>query len=358
MIDKKNQSVFLNPLVISASIVILVFGLKAGSSLISPILFALLLTILIIPAIKWLERKGLPKWLALTVICLITVGIICLLIGIFFVSINKLAARMPYYQEQLAAQLAPITEWLTNQGIDMNNLIPEDWLTGTSVIKGAVALLSAIISSSFNLFFFILTLILMLVAADSFVDKFKKKHSNDTASNDVAAWVKDTQQQFNIQTSNNLFTAILVTIAYYFLRIDFPVLWGLITFLFAYIPNIGIVLASIPPIILAFIQYGWATAVITLILIIVLNQVMDSFVTPRMVGKGVQAPSVIVFVSFMFWSWILGPLGAFLALPFTLAIRGILARVPSTRFAADFLTEVTISKPRPLTPKKRNGQRK
>jgi predicted PurR-regulated permease PerM len=122
------------------------------------------------------------------------------------------------------------------------------------------------------------------------------------------------------------------------LGIDLAPLWGVLVFFLAYIPNIGIGLASIPPVFLAFILHGWQTALLTIALIILLNFIMDNIFTPKFMGITLKLPTIIVFLSFMFWTWIFGPLGAFISLPLTLAIRGLLASSPQTAFIAQILT--------------------
>ena len=121
-------------------------------------------------------------------------------------------------------------------------------------------------------------------------------------------------------------------------RIDFALLWGLLAFVLGYIPNIGLILATVPAVILAFIQYGLGTALAVLGLAIILNAAVDNIVIPRFISRTSQLPLVIVFLSFIFWGWMFGLLGAIIATQATLLIRALLNSVPETRGLAQLMT--------------------
>lgn len=326
-----------------ASIVIIIAGLKASSGIVGPILFAFTVTLLIVPILQWLKKKGLPSWLAITVLS----GSLFLFFWLFgllvFNSVQLLIDKLPIYQLQIERQITPLSESadsLSKQwGVDTNVLLPKEVQSGSTIAGTIVSFLRGIVESSTNVGFFLFTVLLMLIASDNVIKKSRKYfRDHKHFSEEFADWSGNIQQQYKIQTMSNLISAVLVTTLLAVMRIDFALLWGILAFMLAYIPNIGIIISSIPPIILAFIQYGPIGALIVAGCIIALNIVMDNIVTPRFMGKGLEIPASVVFLSFIFWSYVFGLLGAFLALPITLAIRALLLSRPKMKYFGELLS--------------------
>lgn len=326
-----------------ACVVIIIAGLKASSGIVGPILFAFTMALLIVPILQWLKKKGLPSWLAISVLSASILIFFSLLGLLVYNSAQLLIEKLPIYQVQIERQIAPIQSTINSVsqewGIQPSVLLPKEVQSGTAIVRTLLSFLTGIIESSTNIGFFLFTLLLMLIASDNVMRKSKKYFKNHTSfAEEFAEWSGNIQRQYKIQTISNLISASLVTILFASMRIDFALLWGILAFLFAYIPNIGIIIASIPPVLLAFIQYGPWGALIVICLIAALNGIMDNIVTPRFMGKGLEIPASVVFLSFIFWSYVFGLLGAFLALPITLAIRALLLARSKTKYFGDLLS--------------------
>jgi len=115
-------------------------------------------------------------------------------------------------------------------------------------------------------------------------------------------------------------------------------LWGFLAFILGFIPNVGLIIACLPAVVIAFILYGWGTALVILVIGIILNATMDNAVTPRIYGKGLNLPVLLVFTSFLFWSWVFGFVGALLAIPATLLVKALLQGRQETRFLVVLLS--------------------
>jgi AI-2 transport protein TqsA len=330
-------------LVAAASIVIIIAGLKASSGIVGPILFAFTVTLLIVPILQWLKKKGLPSWLAISVLSGALLLLFWLLALLVYNSATLLIEKLPIYQTQIERQIAPLqesAETLSRQwGVETNVIVPREVQNGSAIVRTILSFLTGLVESSTNVGFFLFTVLLMLIASDNVIKKSKRyfrEHQN--FAQEFREWSENIQEQYKIQSISNLMSAALVTTLFLVMRIDFALLWGVLTFLLAYIPNIGIIISSIPPVLLAFIQYGPWGALIVLGFIVGLNIIMDNIVTPRFMGKGLEIPASIVFLSFIFWSYVFGLLGAFLALPITLAIRSALLRNKKTKYVGDLLS--------------------
>jgi AI-2 transport protein TqsA len=151
-------------------------------------------------------------------------------------------------------------------------------------------------------------------------------------------YTRQIQKQYRIQAMSNLLSAVALTAEFLLFRIDGAFLWGFLAFILGFIPNVGLIIACLPAVAIAFILYGWGTALVILVIGIILNAAMDNAVTPRIYGKGLNLPVLLVFVSFLFWSWVFGFVGALLAIPATLFVKALLQGRQETRFLVVLLS--------------------
>jgi predicted PurR-regulated permease PerM len=121
--------------------------------------------------------------------------------------------------------------------------------------------------------------------------------------------------------------------------VDFALLWGVIAFLFSYIPTIGFWFALIPPTLMALLQFGWQEALIVLIGYVIINTLVDNVISPKIMGSDLNMSTLVVFLSLIVWGWILGGVGAILAVPLTLMVMFILASFHDSRWLAVLMSE-------------------
>jgi predicted PurR-regulated permease PerM len=323
----------------AAAIVIVVFGLKYSSDVLAPIFFAATLAILFTPALWWLEKKGLPAWLALLVMVLALGGFIIVMIIILTASLQQLSVLLPHYEELLLQRIDAFTVALGSIGIDLqgalNDFVKDTTAIATTVINVALGLLS----NSVAVVFFLFLLFLMLVESKSIATKFQTRlQTGNNFVIQLGNYSKQIQKQYRIQTLSNLLSAVAITVVLLLFRVDLAVLWGFLAFVLGFIPNVGLIIAILPAVIIAFILYGLGTALVILALVIILNAAMDNAVTPRIMGKGLNLPILLVFLSFLFWSWVFGFVGALLAIPATLFVKTLLQGRQETRFLVVLLS--------------------
>ena len=127
---------------------------------------------------------------------------------------------------------------------------------------------------------------------------------------------------------------------------DFPLLWGLLAFLLNFVPNIGSVIAAVPPVILAYVQLGALPTSIVILGFSIINVFIGSFIEPKFLGKGLGLSSLVVFLSLVFWGWVLGPIGMLLSVPLTITAKLGLEANPNTRWVAILLGGSNASEPK------------
>ena len=327
-----NTSTLSNSIRTAAAAIIIMVGLHWGASFFGPLIFAFTLTLLIWPILEWFRKKGVPRGLGISIVAISLVLAVAALILIVASSLKQLSANIPIYTQLLNDRFQPLLNLLSKSGLNIETLLADAGFSGSTIAQAGIVFASSFLGNVYSVVMFLLMHFLMVVASDDIVSRFKK-HANKESSftTQFATWSKYVQAQYRVQTISNLISGVLSTGIFLLLRIDYAILWGTLVFLLAYIPNFGIVIASIPPVLLAFILHGWPAALIVITFITLLNIVMDNVVTPRLMGAQLDVPSIAVFISFIFFSFIFGILGAFIALPLLLALRQILALHSNTK---------------------------
>jgi predicted PurR-regulated permease PerM len=329
----------IRPLLAAASIVIVVFGLKYSSDVLAPIFLAATLAILFTPALWWLEKKGLAPWLALVVMVLALGGFIVLMIIILTTSLEQLSLNLPKYAELLHQRINALGAALGNLGIDLQGTLNTMVVDTTEVAHSAINIALGVLSNGVAIVFFLFLLFLMLVESRSIATKFQTRlQTGNNLVIQLGNYTRQIQKQYRIQAMSNLLSATALTVEFLLFGIDGAFLWGFLAFILGFIPNVGLIIACLPAVGIAFILYGWGTALVILVIGIILNATMDNAVTPRIYGKGLNLPVLLVFTSFLFWSWVFGFVGALLAIPATLFVKALLQGRQETRFLVVLLS--------------------
>jgi len=324
----------------AAAIVIVVFGLKFSSDILAPIFFAATLAVLFTPMLRWLEKKGMPTGLALLVMVLGLGGFIVLMVIILTLSVTQLSLRLPVYQKLLNQRIDTLGTALGNIGIDLQGTL-NSFVTNSSIslAKTAINVTLGVMDNSITIVFFLFLLFLMLVESKSIATKFQTSlQAGNNFVLQLGIYTKLIQKQYRIQAMSNLLSAVAITVELLLFRVDFALLWGFLAFILGFIPNVGLIIACLPAIMIAFILYGLGTALAVLAIGIALNAAMDNVVTPRIMGKGLDLSILLVFLSFLFWSWVFGFIGALLAIPATLFVKTLFQGRQETRFLVVLLS--------------------
>ena len=337
-IDTENSSI-LKVVLIGAGVSIIIFAMKLSAPILSSFLLAGVIGITVLPATRWLIRKGVATWLAL----LITIGLIFLgvmaLIAVIAISVLNLVETLPQYQSNLQELLDSAVAGLGSIGLQQTDLESAIAEIDTGRVMGFVSsFLGGIMSSLSDLLVMLMVLIFFVLGAPLLSTKIQEKYPSDNPIfSRFRSLIHDLQQYVSITTWINFLVGLVNTIFLMIIGIDFAVLWGVLSFLTGYIPNIGFWIAAIPPVLLALLQYGIGKALIVLVGFIVINGGVG-FLQPKMMGQGLNLSVLVVTVSLFFWGWVLGPMGAILAIPLTMIVKEVfLDSYDDTRWLADLM---------------------
>ncbi|GID93794.1 AI-2E family transporter [Amorphoplanes digitatis] len=318
-----------------AGVVIAVAGLRGVAHLIAPVFLALMLTVTVSPLSEWLRRHGSPVWVAMLATVTVVYVVLFGLGAAMVVSVAQLIDLLPTYQTQFADLQADIVSALSRLGISESQLTSVLERASPSAVTDLVGwVFGGITSVLSDAVFLLAVLLFMCLDAVSFPARL-----NSTADqrpqvvSALRSFAHGTRSYLLVSTVFGLIVAVIDTLMLWALDIPLPVLWGLLAFITNYIPNIGFVIGLVPPALLGLLDGGVEKMMAVIVLYCVVNFVIQSVIQPKIVGDAVGLSSTVSFLSLVFWAWVLGPLGALLAIPLSLLTKGLLVDVdPSTQW--------------------------
>jgi AI-2 transport protein TqsA len=331
-------------LVTVAAFVVVVAGMRASGEILVPFLLAAFIVIICSPLMFWMQRRGLPAWLSLVVVIIGITVVGFLLAQLVGSSAKDFSKNLPVYQTRLMQQTTNITAWLDKAGVDTSGLDPTDIFNPAAAMKIVASGLDSLGKVLTNTFLIIMTVIFMLMEASGVPAKLNAITSGTEGSlANYRKFFDSVKEYMVIKTLVSFATGVLIAIMLAALGVDYPVLWGLLAFLMNYIPNIGSIIAAVPAVLLAVIQLGLVRAGVAAAGYAVINIVVGSVIEPRFMGRGLGLSTLIVFLSLLFWGWVLGPVGMLLSVPLTITAKIALDSREETRWLSILLGPELIS---------------
>jgi predicted PurR-regulated permease PerM len=325
-------------LVSLAAFVVIIAGMKAAAPLLVPFLLALFIAVIIASPYSWLQARGLPSILALMVVLGLFIGIVFLIGTLIGTSVGDFSRNLPEYQVRLKENIESLVAWLDNKGIHTSGEIVSSYMDPAKAMKMVANIISSMGGLLTNGFLIMITVIFLMLEAASFPGKWCAARSNaENSLGQFYAAVHNINQYMGIKTLTSLATGIAIAVWLTILGVDYPLLWGLLAFLLNFVPNIGSIIAAVPAVLLALVQLGVVSALLTGLGFLVVNITIGTFLEPRVMGKGLGLSTLVVFLSLIFWGWVLGPVGMLLSVPLTIAIKIALDSHDNTRWMAIML---------------------
>ncbi|MCB2263139.1 MAG: AI-2E family transporter [Candidatus Thiosymbion ectosymbiont of Robbea hypermnestra] len=319
-------------LLIAGAFVLVVAGMHAAASLVAPFLLAGFLAVIVAPAMFSLVHRGTPAWLALLAVSIVMIAIGGLIVALVSGSLNAFMANLPEYQSKLKGLTPELNAWLEGLGIEIPRAALIDYLNAGKAMEMAGVLLGGLGDLLTNAFLIILTVIFILLEASNLPAKLRVGlQASDFSLERLHSVLDNINRYMVLKTLLSLFTGGLIWGWLWYLGLDFAPLWALVTFLLNFVPTIGSIIAAIPAVLLALIQLDVQAALWVALGYLVVNAVVGTVIEPRFMGRGLGLSTLVVFVSLVFWGWVLGPVGMFLAVPLTMVLKIALDADPQTR---------------------------
>ncbi len=305
-------------LVGAAAIFVILFGIRGSAYILNPILLAVVITITVLPIPSRLSKRGVPGWLALVLTILMVVLVLGLVILTVFFSVAKLSSELPIYMTGASQQTAeePVTTETATESTTVTTSQPTEEVLQVGEVAQRV--LAIVINMVVQFGWALVIFFFMISAAISLPTPSRLGlDPNSPIMGKVAHLTEDVRKYMTVLTGINFLVGLGDTIFLLFLGVDYAVLWGLLAWFMGYIPSIGFIVALIPPVLMAYAQYGLQTALIVLIGFVIINGGVQNFIQPKLMGNRLKISPVVVFVGLFIWGYLLGGVGALLAVPMT-----------------------------------------
>jgi predicted PurR-regulated permease PerM len=334
------------PVLILASAAVLLAAMHFAASFLVPALLGLFFATLLTPIDRWLKRRRVPSSLAL----LLSIGFL-LLVALFLAllvgrSMTTLSSSLSSYSDQFAqrqAELAAQSEDI-NQTIDVTPLISA--LDPSALVNALGFVVSTVAGIFKDGLLILMVTIFFLVEGPLFIRRMRQAFGADHyLPQNMTALAQGMISYFGLRALVNLVVAVATGVMLWFFNIEYAGLWAVLIFFLSFIPYIGAFLSMLPPLLLAYAQGGLGLVIIIGLLAVVINSLSENLVAPMVMGKGLSISPTVVFLSCIFWMFILGGPGAFLAMPLTMALIMIMRYFAETRGIVAML--VTTPEPTP-----------
>ncbi len=313
--DRSNRHYRL--LIGTAAFVIIAAGIREAAEVLNSILLAMLLTVTVVPAFDALRRRGVSKGLAVAITSLLLVVVLVALLGILGLSGTRLIQVLPDYQDRAASLRRDLEALMIARGIEPERVFSLDLVDPNRLLRLAAGFLTGLGGVLSQV------LLLILIVAFFLAEQGLRDQTFQPGGT-VARVARDVRQYLVITALTGFGFSLVVYVLMLAVGTDLALVWAVLAFIMNFVPNVGIILSVVPPVILTLLELGWQRAVVVLAGFLVLNFVVDNLVKPRFMQSGLDVPPLVGLLSLVVWAYLLGPTGALLALPLTIAIRRVL----------------------------------
>lgn len=315
-------SAFFRFLVMAASVVILIGGIRAIAPTLNILLFAIFIAQCINPLVVWMQHKKIPASVAILITLVLVFGVGGLILATMGNSVHGLKEKAPVYSEHLSQTMSGLKNKLAERGYDVSVFLSED-ATNPEKIKQIITKGVSVFASALGNGIFILIIVIVMLAEFASIRKKveKKEYPEGSFWYRISDINSNTTKFIGITALIGIMQAVANLIVLLIFGVDFAVTLAVFFFFVNFIPVVGFLVALIPTVIIALLEQGGTTAGLVFGLWYVLNLIFDNVVKPKFLNKEFEVSFITVIVVLMFWSYVLGPLGAILAIPLTLSIK-------------------------------------
>lgn len=331
--EANSSSVPARILVYSTLAVVLTIGMREISPILTTVIYSVFIALLFTPLVRWLKQKGIPGGLSVILVISLLTLVILVLGAIVVRAALQFGSQIPIYQVQLTAFVNSFAEYIPSyKGFSIQSVT-------RSIVSITISLLMSIVNgivdASTTAGIIIVTAAFLLIDAANAPEKVDQEIGKQSELRlRLSSFSKKLVKFIVIRAEINIITATVIALLLFIGGIDYAVLWGVLIFLLSYIPYIGLVIASIPPIMLALFEYGPLGALIVLVIIFVVDALAENVLFPSLMGKGLQLSPAFLFLALLYWNFVFGLGGVLLSIPLTIVLKILLESFEETKWLA------------------------
>ncbi|WP_067664387.1 AI-2E family transporter [Ferrimonas marina] len=331
-----------------ASVMVILAGIKAASTVVVPFLLAMFIAIICSPLVKLLTRVKIPRVLAILLVMVVVVLLSVWMGALVGSSVVDFRSQLPEYRAQLTGQLHPLVMFLEQFNIHLSTEQVREQFDPGRIMSLATDILTSLGGLMANTLLIVLAVVFMLLESNGINRKLHYALDDpEMRLQQIDRFLESVNRYLAIKTLVSLATGVFCGLGLYLIGVDYYLLWGLVAFLLNYIPNIGSIIAAVPAVILAFLQFGFGSAAAAAAIYVAANMIMGNLVEPRLMGRTLGLSTLVVFLSLIFWGWLLGSVGMLLSVPLTMIVKIGLESSNSGRWFAVLLE----GEPQPVVPR-------
>jgi AI-2 transport protein TqsA len=343
-----------------ATATIAVAGLREIAWLVAPVFLALVVVIALAPVERWLRRVGVPRWLATMALLVLVWSVLLGFVALLILSIAQMAVLLPDYSAEAQDLINSVVADLNDAGLvsgQLSDLVSQ--IDYGQVVDVATGLLASVTDAFSTLALLLIALVFITIESSGFGRRMaliaaERPHLPVA----MTLFAQGTRSYLLVSTVFGAIVAVGDWIALEIIGIPAAALWGLLSFITNYVPNIGFVLGLAPPALLGLLAGGWSEFIAVVVIYSLLNFVVQTLIQPRFVGDSVGLSVTVTFVALLFWGWVLGALGALLAIPLTLLVKALLVDVDPRGHWLDALLREEPRAPRTMRARRRMHARR
>ena len=325
--------------------------LYVAQSVFLPLVVAWLLSYIFGPVVQFLKKYKIPPNFSVFLVLLL---LLCVFYLAFIFIYGRIGRLAQVYQSDYSVKLDGLVATLSSQWqMDYNPFKQFDWVhnLGRTLMTASGTAMTFVMRLVMVLIF----LVFLLLGKPHFEDKVRFAFSPEKADHIIhilGSISRQIGQYLGLQFLISLFTGFMVWAALRIINVDFPITWGMLAFFLNFIPTLGSIIASIPPIVLALVQFypNYVPVIITAVAMIAIQMTIGNVLAPKILGDKLNLSPVVVLLSLVFWGWLWGPVGALLSVPLAAAMKIVCENV-------DILSPIAImmSSGRRFSPAKRSA---
>ncbi|WP_455818312.1 AI-2E family transporter [Pseudomonas cerasi] len=312
-----------------ATLVVILGGIKLSAEIVVPFLMALFFAIVLNPLVSWLMRRKMRRGLAISLVVLVVLIGLALLIAMVAGSLQEFSEVYPQLQAQTEQKLAVVQHFAARFHVMISPESLAQRLDPNAVMDVATTMLGQFSGAMTQIVLVMMTVIFMLFEVHHLPYKLRYALVNPQIR--IAGMhkaLKGVTHYLALKTLISLATGVLVWLALQALGVKFALLWGVVAFVLNFVPNIGPVIAGIPPVLQALLLNTPLEAGLVAALFIAIHMLLGNLLEPRVMGRGLGLSSLVVFLSLIFWGWLLGPVGMLLSVPLTSVCKILMETTP------------------------------
>ena len=328
-----------------ASFVVIIAGVKMASQVVVILFLAIFISSIFSTLLKVLQKKHIPRLFSYFIILLIVSGIGVMLAYVINISLNDFLTNLPTYEEKLKNTILNLLHFAQDSGIQIDKAKIMGALNFNSFFGFTTNIIGSIGTFLSKFLLVVIGVAFILAESKSFQTKLRVIFRNNAKKLEhFNLFSFNIQKYFVVKSFTSFLTGFIITIVLTLFGVDFPVLWGVIAMLFNFVPVVGSIIASIPAVLLTFMNLDINTTIWVIVLYVIINISISNILEPKLMGKELGLSPLVIFFSLIFWGYILGIVGMFLAVPITMTLKIAFDSNTSTHWLGILMSDLSRKK--------------